>query len=103
MKNSYIQKFTSRKFIISAISALCGLFSLIFGENEVVSTLSSALMVIVPTVVYCIIEGKIDAASAAAVGGAVKDVAKQLGAGEKTVDAIDKLHDFADVLLTDDE
>ena len=63
-QDSLLLKLTSRKFIISALSAIAGICALLFGENHIVSTVMGAMMVIVPSVVYCIMEGRIDAESA---------------------------------------
>ena len=91
-KNEWIQKLTSRKFIISALSALTGILSIILGENEAVNTIMGTLMVIIPSVIYCIMEGKIDVASAKAIGTAVADAAAQLGANRSTLENLEKIN-----------
>ena len=90
-QNQFIQKLTSRKFLISALAAITGICALIFGENETVQIIMGALMVILPTVIYCVIEGKIDASSVAAVSTAITDAAKQLGANETTVKHLENI------------
>lgn len=85
MNSKLLQKLTSRKFIMSALAALAGIFALIFGENEVVQIVTGALMVILPSVIYCITEGKIDAANVTLISSAVTDAAQKLGAKEDTV------------------
>lgn len=100
-KEELIRKFTSRKFIIAAISAITGVIALLVGDNAAVQTIAGALMIVVPAVVYCVTEGRVDAASAAAITSAVTDAAEKLGADEKTVQTIGKLGDAAQVLLTD--
>ncbi|MBQ7380744.1 MAG: hypothetical protein IJW69_01520 [Clostridia bacterium] len=89
--NTLIKKLTSRKFIMSALAALTGICALIFGENEIVQTVMGALMVILPATVYCITEGRIDAANAKLISGAVTDAAQRLGAAENTVKNLEKI------------
>lgn len=91
MDKKLIQKLTSRKFIMSALAALTGICALIFGENEVVQTIMGALMVILPAVVYCITEGKIDTANINLISSAVTDTAQKLGADESTVKNLEKI------------
>lgn len=93
-----IKKFTSRKFIVSMISALAGLVTMIFGHGEVVQVIASALMVVLPTVVYCIMEGTIDAASVKAVTDAAAGAADQLGQPE-VADKIEQAGDIAETVL----
>ncbi|MBE6662822.1 MAG: hypothetical protein E7606_06080 [Ruminococcaceae bacterium] len=90
-KNTLIQKLTSRKFLLSALAALAGVCALIFGENATVQTVMGALMVILPAVVYCITEGKIDAANVARIADAVTDAAQKLGANDNTVQSLEKI------------
>ena len=98
MTNELIKKLTSRKFIVTAISALAGILTLIVGESETVNTVAGAAMTIVPTVVYCLMEGVIDAKSVKTVTEATADAAEQPGANEKTVEMIEKIGDVAEVL-----
>ncbi len=91
MNQSLLKKLTSRKFIISALAALTGICALIFGENEAVQTIMGALMVILPSVVYCVMEGKIDAANVSLISSAVTDAAKRLGADENTIKSLEKI------------
>jgi len=101
-KQDLIRKLTSRKFIISAISALAGIVTIIFGHGQEVNVIAGALMTIVPALVYCIMEGKIDAASVKAIGEAASDAAEQLGA-DKAADYIDTITDVAEILTEDDK
>lgn len=98
MNKELIKKLTSRKFIVTAIAAIAGILTLIVGESETMNTLAGAAMTIVPTVVYCLMEGVIDAKSVKTVAEATVDAAKQLGANEKTVDVIEKIGDVTEVL-----
>ena len=98
MNKELIKKLTSRKFIVTAIAAIAGILTLIVGESETVNTVAGAAMTIVPTVVYCLMEGVIDAKSVKTVTEATADAAEQLGANEQTVEMIDKIGDVAEVL-----
>lgn len=102
MKKTILEKLTSRKFIVTAITAIAGIITMIIGENEIVQIIASALMVVVPTVVYCITEGVIDAKSVATIVDATADAAEKLGADEKVVDAIEKVGEVGE-MLTDTE
>ena len=55
-----LRKFTSRKVILSVISLLTGVGTLFFEGNSDFSFIASLLLIGVPSVVYCIVEGKID-------------------------------------------
>ena len=97
-----IEKLTSRKFIVTAITTITGVITLIIGENEIVNTVASALMVLVPTVVYCITEGVIDAKSVKIITDTVVDTAEKLGADDKTIEVIDKIGDIGETILSSD-
>ena len=95
----FFKKLTSRKFIVTAITTITGIVTLIIGENEILNIISSALMVIVPTVVYCITEGVIDAKSVKTIGDVVVDTAEKLGANEKVVDVIEEIVDVGEQIV----
>lgn len=97
MKN-FIKKLTSRKFIVTAISAIAGVVTLFVGNNEVVQTIASALMIIVPTIVYCIIEGKIDSNSVKTITETVVDTAEKLGVSDEKVEVIEQIGAIGEVL-----
>lgn len=90
-KEELIRKLTSRKFIIAIITAIVGVITLAAGYNETVQTIAGAAMVIVPAVVYCFIEGKVDAASVKTVTDATAEAAKKLGADNNTTEQIEKI------------
>lgn len=96
-----MSKFTSRKFIVTAISTIAGLITLFVGESEIVQTIASALMIVVPVVVYCITEGIVDAKSVKTITEAVADTAEKLGASEKTVDVIEKVGEIGEIIAGD--
>ena len=95
----FLKKLTSRKFIVTAITTITGIVTMIIGENEIVNTIASALMVIIPTVVYCITEGVIDAKSVQTIGDTVVDTVEKLGADEKTVDIIEEIIDVGEKIV----
>lgn len=98
----FMRKLTSRKFIVTAISAISGIITLIVGENEVVQIVAGALMVVIPTIVYCITEGIVDAKSVKTITDAVVDTAEKLGVPEDKMDVIEQIGDVVEVLTKDD-
>ena len=94
----FLEKLTSRKFIVTAITTITGIVTMIVGENEIVNIISSALMVVVPTIVYCITEGVIDAKNVKVITDTVVDTAKKLGADDKVVDTIEKVGEVGEIL-----
>ena len=99
MKKSILEKLTSRKFIVTAITAIAGIITLIIGENEMVQIVAGALMTIVPTIVYCIMEGTIDAKSVKTIADATADAAEKLGADKKVVDTIEQVGKTGEILV----
>lgn len=104
MKQNIIKKLTSRKFILSVITAITGIITMIIGgENEIVQTIAGAAMTIVPTIVYCLMEGFVDAQSVRTITDATIDAAEKLGANNTVTDAIDKIGAVGEVLVEDNE
>ena len=97
MKN-FIKKLTSRKFIVTAISAIAGVVALFVGDNEVVQIIASALMIVIPTIVYCIMEGTIDSKSIQTITETVVDTAEKLGVPEEKVNVIEQVGEIGKVL-----
>jgi hypothetical protein len=102
MKKSILEKLTSRKFIVTVITAITGVITMIIGENEVVQVISGAAMTIIPTVVYCLMEGFIDAKSVETITRATADAAEKLGADEKVVDIIEQVGEVGEILVESD-
>lgn len=102
MKKSILEKLTSRKFIVTVITAVTGVITMIIGENEVVQVISGAAMAIIPTVVYCLMEGLIDAKSVETITKATADAAEKLGADEKVVDIIEQVGEVGEILAGSD-
>ena len=100
MKKNILEKLTSRKFIVTAITAIAGIVTLIIGENEVVQIVAGAAMTIVPTIVYCIMEGTIDAKSVKTITEVTVDAAEKLGVTEKVVDTIEQMGEVGEILTT---
>lgn len=90
MKRNIIEKLTSRKFIVTVLTAIAGIITSIIGDNETVQIIVGAAMTIIPTIVYCITEGVLDAKSVKTIVDTTVDVAEKLGADDKVVDAIEK-------------
>lgn len=101
MNSNIINKLTSRKFILAVITAITGIITLCLGDNEVVQTISGAAMTIIPTLVYCIMEGVIDAKNIRVITDVTADTAKKLGANKNTVDVIEQLGAVGEALVED--
>ena len=84
MKNgrNLMQKLTSRKFLLSLITVAAGMALLVGADSGTVEILAAAAMTVVPAVVYCLMEGKVDAASAGTISRAIEEAAEKLGAEE---------------------
>lgn len=99
MKKNILEKLTSRKFIVTVITAIAGIVTMIIGDNEIVQIVSGAAMTIVPTIIYCIMEGVIDANSVKTITDATVDAAEKLGADEKVVDVIEQVGEIGETIL----
>lgn len=99
MKENLIKKLTSRKFIVTIITAITGIITMIIGDNELVQIISGAAMTIVPTIVYCVTEGVIDAKSVKAITEATADAAEKLGAKEEVVDTLEQIGKMGEILI----
>lgn len=98
-----LQKLTSRKFLLSAISMIAGIAALCGANETVVAIVAGAAMTVLPALVYCITEGRIDAASVLAAKQAVADAAKSLGADDTTQSLIDATGDALAALGENEE
>ena len=100
--NNILKKLTSRKFIVTAITAITGIITLFVGDNEVVKIISGAAMTIIPTVIYCLTEGIIDAKSIKTITEVAADAAEKLGADETTVDVIEQIGTIGETIVGED-
>lgn len=103
MKKTILEKLTSRKFIVTVITAIAGIITMIIGENEVVQIIAGAAMTIVPTIVYCLMEGVIDAKSVKTIVDATTEAAEKLGADKNIVDTIEKVGEMGEMLTDSKE
>lgn len=101
MKKTILEKLTSRKFIVTILTAIAGIITAIIGENETVQIIVGAAMTIIPTIVYCITEGVLDAKSVKTIAEATADAAEKLGANDAVVDVIESAGEIGEI-LTDD-
>ena len=81
-KEKLLKKLTSRKFLISLITVMAGMALLLGADSGTVEVLAAAAMTIVPAVVYCWMEGKVDAVSVGKITQAVEETAEKLGTEE---------------------
>lgn len=103
MKKPIIDKLTSRKFIVTVITAITGIVTMIVGDNEVVQIIAGAAMTIIPTIIYCIMEGVIDANSVKVITDATIEVVEKLGADDKIKDTIQSVGEIGEILTEDKE
>lgn len=80
--NSFLKKLTSRKFLLSCISMAAGIALLCGADATAVSVLAGAGMIVLPSLVYCLIEGRTDSAAVTASKEAILHAAESLGANE---------------------
>ena len=77
-KEKIIKKITSRKFIVSIITLISGIALLFGADGDTVETLSAAAMILVPTLVYCITEGRLDESALKNFGDALNILEKSV-------------------------
>lgn len=78
-----IEKFTSRKFLLAFVATIAGVVAMCGASDGVVEAVTAALTTLIPTVIYIITEGRIDAAAVGQIAGAVQDVAESVADNEK--------------------
>ena len=69
----FLTKLTSRKFWVTLIGVCCGVACLFGADGETIELISGALLTLVPSVIYIITEGKIDAEGAKKLAASVAD------------------------------
>ena len=67
-------KFKSRKFLLTLLSVVLGVCTLFGVDEGIISLISGVGMIVIPTIIYILTEGKIDAASV----GMIIDTADQI-------------------------
>ena len=77
-KENIIRKLTSRKFIVSIISIISGVALLFGADIDTVKTVSAACMIALPSIVYCVLEGRIDEKSILCISDAMNKLEKEL-------------------------
>ena len=77
-KETLIKKLTSRKFIVSVISLISGIALLFGADTDTVDTISAALLILLPSLIYCVTEGKIDASAIKSLNDALSGIEKAL-------------------------
>ena len=95
-----MKKYLSRKFLLTLIGDIMGIVTILVGQNTV-TTIVGAAAVIVVNVVYCIIEGHIDAKTVGQITESAEEIAESLGAGDNVMKAIEKSGEIADKLVGD--
>ena len=101
MKN----KFFSRKFLTALIAESAGIIAIVtgliatlLGSGHPAVIITGAVLTVLSSVAYCVVEGRLDAQAIRATGNAVADAANALGA-DKAADLIEGVTDtVTDVL-----
>lgn len=81
--SAFFKKFASRKFLLALIATIAGVVAMCGVPDGVVEAVSAALTALIPTVIYIITEGRIDAAAVGQIAGAVQDVAESVADSNK--------------------
>ena len=102
MKN-LLQKLTSRKFLVSVVSMSAGIALLCGADATVVSVAAGAAMTVLPALVYCLVEGKIDKAAVKDSKEALLGAADRLGVDQPVKDIIDAAGDMLAALGEDEK
>lgn len=100
--NDLSKKLISRKFLLSLVSMSAGIALLCGADEAVVSVIAGAAMTVLPSLVYCLIEGRIDSAAVKEGKGAILKAADDLGADGPLKGVIDAAGDML-ASLGDDE
>ena len=78
MKQNLITKFTSRKFLTALAAELTGIVTMILGANNPVAVIIGGIITAAATIVYCIVEGKLDSTSLKSLTNTVTEVIDKL-------------------------
>lgn len=79
MKNKFLQRITSRKFIISALGTIGGLATSLIGVGGKVGSIAGIISATAITINYVYTEGKIDKASVGLIVDGINDALKKDG------------------------
>lgn len=89
---SFLKKFSSRKFLMSFIGVVVGILGMLNCNDNVIAIVAFALLEIMSIVIYCIVEGKVDAES----------VKSALTVAEQITQLIEQLKNNQDVTIPTD-
>ncbi len=78
-----LAKFKSRKFLMALLSVILGVLTMVGVEDGIVQQVSSVAMIIIPTIVYIAVEGKIDSEGVKKVVDTIQDVVEEIIPDEK--------------------
>ena len=85
-KETIIKKLTSRKFIVSLITVFSGIALLLGADGDTVETISAAAMILAPSIIYCVTEGRIDASALSSLKDALDAIESSIEKEAKTDD-----------------
>lgn len=69
------KKFTYRKFLVALIAVIIGVVGVCGGNDNVIEAVTVALTALIPTIIYIITEGRIDAAAVGQIADTAGDIA----------------------------
>jgi hypothetical protein len=92
--HSFWKKLTSRKFLLSCVSMAAGIALLCGADATTVSVIAGTAMTVLPSLVYCLIEGRIDSAAVTTSKEAILGAADDLGVDKPLRDVIDAAGDM---------
>lgn len=92
--HSFWKKLTSRKFLLSCVSMAAGIALLCGADATTVSVIAGAAMTVLPSLVYCLIEGRIDSTAVTASKEAILGAADDLGVDKPLKSVIDAAGDM---------
>ncbi len=73
-----LEKLVSRKFLVSAVSMIAGVAALCGADLDTVRVLAGTAMTVLPALIYCISEGRVDAATVDMLTRAVQEMIRIL-------------------------
>lgn len=73
-----LEKLFSRKFLVSAVSMIAGVAALCGADLDTVRVLAGTAMTLLPALIYCISEGRVDAATVDLLTRAVQEMIRIL-------------------------
>lgn len=81
-----LAKFKSRKFLMALLSVILGVLTMIGLDESIIQQVSSVAMIVIPTIVYIAVEGKIDSEGVKKIVDTVQNVVEEIIPDKKELD-----------------